>query len=501
MQRRMMLLFSCLMVAMPWLWVTFPPIADLPQQIAQLRLFTEALTDPQSPYLIQWTTPNRLVYVLVWLCWKLFPVSWVGGMTMMSLGLLWVLSHHMLARSFQIPSAAAVLTGLFVFNSSVYWGLLNFLCGWPVFILWFVWTVRVIPQDRIDKRDWLVCLLLSLLLFLAHALWFVAGLFWLGMMMLWYWRLWKTSLFRGTALLPALLWAVYWRISTMASSIYVHGGAAWDKMPWEKLQLHDLYTFGAGHLKSDLAMTVFGLSLAGLFLGALLYRKELWKPERRPFLLAGLFFLLLYLFFPRRYNNTVEFDRRWLSPALIFLTLGLPLWTPKRWLQWLWSSMLVLVFCIVTTMAWRDFDRNAVKGLPNALKQIKKGSRVMGLDFIKYHPRIGGRPFMHMVAYSQVYHGGNINFSFATFPTLLVQFKQVRRPPWGVGLEWRAERIFTRHQGQWMIRLHSLRYFDYILIHAKSRMHLMFARLKLLQPVTPVAPWRLYQVTTKHPDS
>ncbi len=70
------------LTAIPFLVVRFPPITDLPQHLAQVRLFGEALTDPQSPYVIQWLTPYGLSFAILGAAWLLCgaaaaPLAWL----------------------------------------------------------------------------------------------------------------------------------------------------------------------------------------------------------------------------------------------------------------------------------------------------------------------------------------------------------------------------------------------------------------------------------------
>src|SRR5215813_8474311 len=53
----------CLLLAVPFVSVRFPPITDLPQHLAQIRLFHETIAAPDSPYRVQWLTPYILAYV------------------------------------------------------------------------------------------------------------------------------------------------------------------------------------------------------------------------------------------------------------------------------------------------------------------------------------------------------------------------------------------------------------------------------------------------------
>ncbi len=53
------------LAAVPILLVPIPPSTDLPQHLAQVRLFKEALAQPGGPYVIQWLAPNNLIYFLL----------------------------------------------------------------------------------------------------------------------------------------------------------------------------------------------------------------------------------------------------------------------------------------------------------------------------------------------------------------------------------------------------------------------------------------------------
>ncbi|MBP1767877.1 MAG: hypothetical protein H6P98_1992, partial [Candidatus Aminicenantes bacterium] len=55
-ERFVLAALCCGLAALPFLLVKFPPITDLPQHAAQVRLFGEAVSGPDSPYRIQWMT-------------------------------------------------------------------------------------------------------------------------------------------------------------------------------------------------------------------------------------------------------------------------------------------------------------------------------------------------------------------------------------------------------------------------------------------------------------
>ncbi|MGZ8840431.1 MAG: hypothetical protein ACXW2M_02605, partial [Candidatus Aminicenantales bacterium] len=155
----------------------FPPSTDLPQHIAQVRLFLDALKSPGDLYVIQWLAPNNLVYLFLLIFWLILPVTWVGPAILVLIVFLWIGAIFLLAARKGRPTEAAILACLLVFNQSFYWGFLNFLVGFPVFILWFVLTTR----DARDRSWKLYAGLVgtSILLYGSHALWLAAGGAWL----------------------------------------------------------------------------------------------------------------------------------------------------------------------------------------------------------------------------------------------------------------------------------------------------------------------------------
>src|SRR5215813_10159706 len=75
----------CLLLAVPFVSVRFPPITDLPQHLAQIRLLHDAVANPDSVYRIQWLTPYILSYVPLTLAWQLAPSESAGRIAMISL--------------------------------------------------------------------------------------------------------------------------------------------------------------------------------------------------------------------------------------------------------------------------------------------------------------------------------------------------------------------------------------------------------------------------------
>src|SRR4051812_16037807 len=167
----------CLLV-LPVLLLSFPPVTDLPQHVAQVRLFWEAYGHPDGIYVIQWLAPNNLLYVLLLALAAVLPIEVVGSAALVIIISGWVVAIHWLAWRTQRPAAAAVVASLLIYGLSLSWGLLNFLIGFPVFVLWFVLTMQV-PTRNLSWARWLMLATTALLLYESHALWFAVAIIWL----------------------------------------------------------------------------------------------------------------------------------------------------------------------------------------------------------------------------------------------------------------------------------------------------------------------------------
>src|SRR5215470_13813342 len=132
----------CCLVTIPFFCVHFPPATDLPQNVLLVRLFFETVGNPSSPYRIQWLTPYTLAYVPLAVIWKLVGPADAGRVCLALLGVLWVAAIHLIARARGRSAANATLASVLFFSIALYWGLISFVVGWPLFALWFIATSR-----------------------------------------------------------------------------------------------------------------------------------------------------------------------------------------------------------------------------------------------------------------------------------------------------------------------------------------------------------------------
>ncbi|MBM4325675.1 MAG: hypothetical protein FJ118_00810 [Deltaproteobacteria bacterium] len=485
----MLLGLCCLVVAIPFLAVTFPPITDLPQQAAQIRLFLETVKDPeQGPYVIQWFTPYSLSYALLGASWVVFGPLSAGRMAMLTIALLWVIAIHGLASARSRSPESATVASLFVFNHVLYWGFYSFALGWPAFMLWFLLV------DRTRATAWSVGQALlwmgaAVLLYVCHVLWLMAGVCWLVLSSLLFRVSFKEAAIRGLCAAPALALAAVWypefATSDMATPLL------WATPFLERLSFFRFTDAALGGLQGFADELILLLVLGWILLAVLQNRNDLKDRMNRPLLAAGLMFLVFAIALPDKYMNTIRFGQRWMPFAMIMLLLALPAPSLTPLIRRAAAVTLVLALSGLTTAAWIMFETKELSGLRGALAALPEYSSLMGLDFVKKSEFIKGRPFIQIFAYGQVLKAARLNFSFAEFSPCLVVYKGRFLKPWTSGLEWRPE---------W-VKPSDLDYFEHVLVNGDDRIQDIVRSEPKLEPVTEHGRWRLYRVKESPRDS
>lgn len=482
-----LLVVSLLFIALPFLLVRFVPATDLPQHLAQIRLVEEIIKNPhQTIYTINWYGANSLVYGLLGLNWAIFDPVLAGKMTLLEIALGWCCSIFLLARRARRAAAPAVLASIFIFNASLYWGLINFFIGLPFFVLWYLAVIDSKSRRRPAWGETILIFGISISLFLAHVLWLLAAAFFLILAdvrrRVHFRHIWH----RWLGLVPIAVYSALWFPNFVAAQNIFHStmGVYWLTPPWERLDLSWIAEYALAGPRGPIGFVLYG----GVFLwiGASIVTN--WKNIRRAFIdkyvIIGILLLLFSFFAPDQYVNTILFSARWLSVGMIFLLLGLPEpRVPK--LHSLVASILILaLFSIVTSIQWARFEATENSGLKESLENIQDDSKVLGLDFQRTSNILYGRPFFQTFAYAQAIHGGELNFSFAEHHGGIVSFAQrdttTKRTR---GLEWFPDRV----------RFGDLRHYDYVLIHGSDDVHRGFSSLPLLKMLTNDANWRLYR--------
>jgi hypothetical protein len=469
------------LAVIPILLAPFPPATDLPQHIAQVRLFKMALTDPGGPYVIQWLGPNNLIYAFLLAFWAVLPVELVARAVLILMVLFWVAAIHGLGAARGRMLATATVASLLVFNQSFYWGLLNFLIGFPAFILWFALTTR--DPRRTSWTLWAALVGTAALLYGSHALWLAAGGMWLIVIGPVKRAPLKTTLARLTALVPCGLIALLWfpHLSASRAAAGFDTAAHWSRLSDRLASFLDA-AFGGIRGPAETVAFIFIILWAGLSIWQ--NRNRLRGSVDRELLAAAFFFLAIVVVFPDKYMNTIFFSSRWFPPAMIFLLLALPSPSIPRIRSKALALAAAAFFFLITAVVWRTFETKDLSGFRESLEGIPDSSRVLGLDLIKESENIKGRPFLQLFAYAQVFKGGELNFSFAEHYSGLVAYKTKRNVRWTPGLEWQGSRV----------RRSDFASFDFVLVNGEDKDHRTLSTVAELSPVTLSGAWRLYRV-------
>jgi hypothetical protein len=465
----------------PILITPFPPSTDLPQHIAQARLFKAALADSSGPYVIQWLAPNNLIYVFLLAFWAVLPAGLVARAALVLVVLLWVWAVHGLAAGRGRAVAAAVVASLLVFNQSFAWGFLNFLVGFPVFVLWFGLTSK--EETRFSSKRWAALAGTAVLLYGSHALWFAAGAFWLVLIGLLKRAPAKVFFWRLAALVPCGLVSAVWYPGLQASRF----SAGFDVAPhWSPLfdRLASFLEAAFGGIRGPAGTAAFVFILLWAGLSVWQSRRGLAKAVDRDLLAASFLFLAVAAAAPDKFMNTIFFSSRWLPAALIFLLLALPVPVFRRPSPKALALAVAAVFFLITARAWQRYSAEDLTGFRESLDQVPPSSRVLGLDLVKESEFVKGRPFLQHFAYAQVFKGAELNFSFAEHYSGLVAFRVGREVPWTRGLEWYGEKVRESDFG----------FFDFVLANGEEKDHQTLSAFGELSPLARSGRWRLYRV-------
>jgi hypothetical protein len=465
----------------------FAPCTDVPQHIAQIPLLREALGG-HGDLVVNWLAPGNLAYAVIALTWALLPPDQVAAGSLTVLVAAWGAATILVAWRRTGRLAGAVVAMPLLFNHALYWGFLQFVAGWPVFVLWLLATAP--SAERPSMRYYVRLGFLALLLYEAHSLWFMIGLLWLGTSSVVWWRGRNDAIARAAAVAPTVLAAFAWftemRASRAASGFDL--APHWFIAPWARVLPSNLVDAALGGVQG--AAEPLFLLFVGLWIAAVLVscRSETWVSTDRYLVAAAALLLGMSLFAPDKYQNSIYLASRWVPVSLTLLLVALPTPRLNPLIPAAVALCCALAFSAVTLSVWRQYGERELSGLDAALASIQAGDHVLGLDFVKHSSAFKHRPFLQTFAYAQVVGGGEPSFSFAEHFSSLVRHAAPREVTWTPGLEWVPELVTTRDAQQ----------FEIVLVNAPAQLHERVPRALNVAPLTNTGSWRAYATRRRY---
>jgi hypothetical protein len=469
------------LASLPFFFAPFPPSTDLAQHLAQIRMARDVLSGNSPELFIAWLAPNNLIYALLGFLWFLMPAVLAARAGLWFIVTAWALATLALAVKRQRSLVPALVAGMLAFQAGVYWGFINFLIGWPVFVAWIHLTDQPVDRSGVWRRIALRALV-ALLLYEAHVLWFLMGGIWLlgfGLLRRWPVRAFAHCL---AALVPGLLLGGLWYPTMMVSRSLFRTRAFWITTPWQRLYPPRLCETLMGGQAGAWPAITGGALIAWIAAVLITRRSDLRRGCDRTLLLTAGLFGAIAILAPDQYMNSIMFAQRWAPCAVALLLVGLP--EPRFPLYSEVVGLVIGAASITTSLAWRTFTNVEMDGLQAALDASPVNAHVLELDAVRQSEVVGGQPFMQMMAYFQAEKGGAINFSFAEHGSCLVGYRQPRNLTWTPTLEWHPERVQREDFQQ----------FDVVLVNGTPEVHQRFERTAPVTPKTASARWRLYAV-------
>lgn len=473
---------SASLLALPFLAVRFPPITDLPQQAAQIRLLAETISD-SSPYRLNLAAPGALGYGAFGIAWITVGPANAGRFAYLGLGLLWVTALAATIRSCQRDPVLIPLASLFFFSHILYWGFFSFLFGATLFLLWTALERRLRAGPG-GPLEIIGLALANLAIYSSHLFWFLVAALWLLTVTLMTPLPPRRRWIRLATLLPAGALVAAW-MPRLAQSGF-GSETMWWVGPLGRLAPNESVARIFGGLHGPVEPVILGALVTWLAIGVWQSRDQLRRAIDPTLLLLGGLMLVASLLLPDRYSNTLHFAGRWAPIGMALVLLALPPPKIRHALRWLVAFVLLATLTVSTTAAWRRFEQLELAGLEESLAALPEDPRFLGLDFYRLSQIVKTQPFFQNHAYGQVLRGGTLGFSFASFPASPVVYAEWENPPWTPGLEWLPHEIFES--------IEDVLYFDFVLIHADPPGHAFFAQQRALEPVTEMERWRLYRV-------
>lgn len=422
-----------LAAAVPVWLVEQPPLQDLPQHLAAIRVLHD-YGNPAfgfEPYFelhlgrTQYLTYYLLTHLLSYpfglvIANKLVLTAAIVGLPYSLRALL-----ASLGRDWRL----ALLAGPLVWNAHLVLGFVNFAAATPLAL--FGLSLAVGLRLRWDSRRALLLSGVALSTFYTHVVPF--GFLVAGVLATAPGAGRRSTLRLLSPLLPALAATLGWALTSPAARTLL-AGAKPTFLPLARSSrevgqwLFDVLQSRA----DDRLMAVWVLLVVALVVLGTKASDE--DPLRRS--LAGRLALLGPVAFVAYFAAPASFDWIWPVSArfallgALFSLLLLPAPRPRLALPvYLGAALISALFYREVAVAFRRCEREELAGVDAALDSIPMGKRVVGLVWEHESRFVKWSPYLHAAAMYQARRGGAVSFSFAEYPQSPFSFRPENRPP------------------------------------------------------------------------
>jgi hypothetical protein len=489
---------------LPLLLVEYPPIQDLPQHLAAIRVL-HSYHDPafsleryfeidllRTQYLTYYLAAHLLAY--------LFGVTLANKLLLCAVLLGAPCAVRYLLRNLGRDPRAAFLAFPLTYNAHFILGFFNFIAAIPLAVFTLALAVRQRKQPRLGREALFAAL--ALVTFFTHVVPF--AFLGLATLLLSAGDSLRATLRRLLPLVPAGAGALFWLLSSPAGrstlqavsgSATAAGPRALYQDPAQALRQLGSWLTDILHLPLDqrllqiwallvLLTFAFGIARRSPVAGAAPREVALERSFVRRLWLLPLLAAAGYLLFPVSYDWIWPIAQRFPLLAALFLLPVLP--SPGRRVAPLLSAAVIVVsatgFFLVGRAFYR-FDRNEVGKFEAALGAIPPGQRVAGLIFGRGSRQVRFSPFIHYAAYYQARKGGAVMFTFADFPQSPFRFREQNRPPRvGPRWEWMPERVNPAVDLGW---------YSYVLV--RGRPGIIDRQRRFYRPIHRSARWSVWK--------
>ena len=496
------LLLALLAMACAWplFVVDHPPIQDLPQHLAAMRVLVDyhdpALRFAEFFEVDLLRTQYLAYYGVVRVLGLVMSVELANRLVLAAAIVGTPYAMRALLRALGRDERLCVLTLPLTWNAHLILGFLNFISAIPLALVGLALAARL--RQAFTPRLAVALALVSTLTFYTHVVPF--AFLGLGAALMLVGDGARATLTRWLALVPAGLAALLWMRVSPAGQATVSATAVGDAAagpqpqfaaPGDALREAPMWLTDVFHGDTDIHLLIAYVLLVLLFFGLGAGRDvEDQSPEgrRRARMLRVVGLLtplavLAYFVAPTSYDWIWPINARFPLLALIF---AIPLLPRARGVG---GALLLAVAALLTlrsaqtvTDAFVAFETEEVGALDEAIAAIPEGSRTAGLIWDRGSRHVGFSPFIHSVAWVQARRGGAVMFTFDDFPQSPVVFREDNRPPRvGPRWEWMPERVDPETD---------LAFYHYVLTRGGPG---RIARGRAFEEIFHDGPWRVYR--------